>query len=247
MTPRDTYATGTRWEGVPVLDVNGEKVGTIEEVYADRSTGRPEWALLATGWFGMSKSFVPMGALRPDGHQLRSSYTKEHIKGAPNVDSGQELSEQEEERLFSYYGIPRHDSTDRRGPMAGQSGPDEMVRREEELIVGKVRRPSELVRMRKTVETEPVQSSVEVEREEARVIREPIRPDQQAAAGQIETGEQEMMLEREEPVVRKEAVPKERLRLEKTVHREEVPIEEQVRKERVDFEREDEGEGRSRP
>ena len=202
----------------------------------------------------MRNTFVPMAALRWDGHQLHTNYTRDYIKGAPNVGSGQELAPHEEQQLFSYYHISEHGSpagTPGRqeasgrhtGPAGNEPGSQDVVRHEEELTVGKVRRPSELVRLRKTVESEPVRQDVTLQHEEVRVVREPLEPGQRAAPADIGAGEQQVVLEHEEPVVQKTAVPKERLRLEKTTSEDEVAVEEQVRKERIEFERENQDRG----
>jgi stress response protein YsnF len=103
--------------------------------------------------------------------------------------------------------------------------------------VGKVRRPSELVRLRKTVETQPVSTDVELEREEARVVREPLSGTEPASGHAFKEDVQEVRLEREEPVVDKEVVATERVRLEKDVQSERQPVEDEVRKERIDVER----------
>ncbi len=114
-------------------------------------------------------------------------------------------------------------------------------RHEEELRISKVRRPSELVRLHKWVETEPVSTSVELEHEEARIVREPVSESEAGGHRQIsDEGELEIKLEREEPVVEKQVVPKERVRLEKDLKTEEQTVEGEVRKERVDVERDQE-------
>ncbi len=44
--------------GLPVLDVAGATVGTIESVYLDGHTGVPEWAALTTGMVGGHATLV---------------------------------------------------------------------------------------------------------------------------------------------------------------------------------------------
>jgi sporulation protein YlmC with PRC-barrel domain len=49
------------------MSQDGDKLGTIEEIYLDTETNQPEWALIATGLFGSKQSFVPIsGAGRED-------------------------------------------------------------------------------------------------------------------------------------------------------------------------------------
>ena len=124
------------------------------------------------------------------------------------------------------------------GSGPGNGGADEaMTRSEEELRVGTTERESGRVRLRKYVETEDVQETVPVRREEARVEREPITDDNldEATSGpEISEGEHEVVLHEEEVVADKRAVPKERIRLEKDQATEEREVSDSVRKERID-------------
>jgi uncharacterized protein (TIGR02271 family) len=116
-----------------------------------------------------------------------------------------------------------------------------MIRSEEELRVGKARRPSELVRLTKHVVTENVQQTVPVQHEEVRIEREPITDAnvEQATKGPaISEDEHEVTLMEEEVVTEKRAVPKERVRLSKDTATEEQTVSEELRKEQIDTERE---------
>ena len=130
-----------------------------------------------------------------------------------------------------------------------------MTRSEEELRVAKgrtERKETGKVRLRKYVVTENVKMDVPVTREEVRVTREPasgtktapgaggIRSDERA--GDIGEAEQEVVTYEERPVVTKETVPKEKVRLEKETVTDTETVKDQVRKEKVDIE----GESRSR-
>ena len=43
-----------------VFGADGDKIGTIEEIYLDAETNEPEWALVNTGLFGTKSTFVPL-------------------------------------------------------------------------------------------------------------------------------------------------------------------------------------------
>jgi len=114
-----------------------------------------------------------------------------------------------------------------------------MTRSEEELSVGTAERERGRVRLKKWVETEEVQQTVPVRREEVRVEREPITDenvDEAMSGPEISEAEHEVTLREEEPVVEKRTVPRERVRLEKDVETGEEQISEQVRKERIEAE-----------
>jgi uncharacterized protein (TIGR02271 family) len=114
-----------------------------------------------------------------------------------------------------------------------------MTRSEEQLQVRVVRRPSSLVRLRKYIVTEDVQMTVPVQREEVRVVREPVTG---ANVGQAMDGPElseeghELILSEEQVVVEKKVVPKERVRLDKSVTTDEEVVSDQVRKEQIDLE-----------
>ena len=92
--------------GRTLVDRSGAKIGTIDEVFADREGGRPEWALVHTGLLGTSKSFVPLYDATPRGEDVRVTVDKQAVQDSPAVADGHELSEAEEQRLFEHYGVP---------------------------------------------------------------------------------------------------------------------------------------------
>jgi uncharacterized protein (TIGR02271 family) len=122
---------------------------------------------------------------------------------------------------------------------SGPTTDDAMTRSEEELAVGTERRETGRARLRKWVETEQVQETVPVQREEVRIEREPItdaNADRALDGPEISEEEHEVVLHEEEPVIEKRTVPKERVRLEKDVHTGEQTVSEDVRKERIETE-----------
>jgi len=233
-----------------VLDQDGEKLGKIKEIYDDQYTGKPEWATVAGGLFGLKTHFVPLAGASTEGEDLRLPITKDQVTSAPSIEADGELSEPEERRLFEHYGIPytTEGSTTAQGPPGGQGAPraqatggheDAMTRSEEELRVGTAERERGRARLRKYVVTEEVQQTIPVRREEVRVEREPITEanvDQAMSGPEISEAEHEVVLHEEEPVVEKRAVPKERVRLEKDTVIGEQEVSEELRKERIETE-----------
>src|SRR4051794_28729485 len=71
------------WRGEQAHGRDGEKLGTIADIYLDRDTGEPEWGALKTGPFGTQGGFAPpaAGPDPPDGVQL--PYTEGQMKDAP--------------------------------------------------------------------------------------------------------------------------------------------------------------------
>ena len=46
-------------QGQDVYDRNGDKIGTVGQVWAD-DTGQPSWLSVNTGFFGLNESLVPL-------------------------------------------------------------------------------------------------------------------------------------------------------------------------------------------
>jgi len=232
------------WRGRTVVGREGERIGTLDEVYLDQQTGKPEWALVNTGLFGTKSNFVPLAGARPAGEDVRVAFAKDQVKDAPKIDPEGELSQSEEATLYAHYGLDYSEQRSGSGlPEGGRGGrateDDAMTRSEEELRVGKAEREKRRVRLRKYVVTEQVEQTVPVRREKARIEREPITAenvDQATSGPEISQSEHEVVLHEEEPVVEKRTAPKERVRLDKDVDVEEKQVSEQVRKERIEAE-----------
>ncbi len=112
-----------------------------------------------------------------------------------------------------------------------------MTRSEEQLKVGTESRESGKARLRKYVVTENVTQTVPVSREEVRVEREPITDanrDQATSGADITEEEHEVILHEEKPVVDKETVPVERIRMDTETVTGEERVSEDVRKEQVE-------------
>jgi PRC-barrel domain len=100
------------WTGAELVGHDGEKVGTISHIYLDRETGDPSFVSVKTGLFGMKSSLVPIAAASQHGDHIHVAFTKDEVKDAPNVDADEDLSPDEEQRLYSHYGMG-YDVSDR--------------------------------------------------------------------------------------------------------------------------------------
>jgi uncharacterized protein (TIGR02271 family) len=255
--------TISRVIGQDVYDESGEKIGSAAEVYLDDETGQPEWVTVRTGLFGTKESFVPIrnADLTDDG--VRVPVSKTQVKDAPKIDTDGHLSPQEEQELYRYYGMGTGTAgtettgfettgeagmrnvggAEPRGTVGHDtSGPttdDAMTRSEERLNVGTRAEEVGRARLRKYVVTENVTETVPVTREEVRVEREPITDANIGNAldgPAISEEEHEVTLHAERPVVEKEAVPVERVRLDKETVTEQAQVTEGLRKEEIEVE-----------
>jgi uncharacterized protein YrrD len=92
------------WQGKVLLDVNGEKIGKLEDVYVDVETDEPQFATVKEGFIGRHLTFVPLGGITVGPDELHVTVTKGQVQGAPNIElKGEELSQADESALYHYY------------------------------------------------------------------------------------------------------------------------------------------------
>ena len=225
-------------EGQTAVDVNGAKLGKIGQIYVDDRTGQPLWVTITTGMFGTKQSFAPLHGSRPDGGDLHLAVTKDMVTDAPGVEADGHIEDSENEALYTYYdgylggrdGIQGHDTS-------GPATDDAMTRSEERLHVGTEQADAGRARLRKYVVTENVTQTVPVSHEEVRLEREPVTDANRGAAvsgSDISEDEHEVTLRAERPVVTKETVPVERVRLGTETVTEDHEVSETLRKEQID-------------
>jgi uncharacterized protein (TIGR02271 family) len=116
-----------------------------------------------------------------------------------------------------------------------EAGAEWLVRAEERISLGTQTMETGRVRIRKYVDTEPVEQAVKITREEYDVERVPITEGERLS-GDITEGEREIILHEERAVLRKETVPVERVRLVTRKVEEDQTIRDEIRKERIEVE-----------
>jgi uncharacterized protein (TIGR02271 family) len=240
--------TPQQWDnviGLTAVDASGEKVGNVGQVYLEESTGRPAWVTVRTGLFGTRESFAPLYGASMRGDQLVLAVPRQLVKDAPNIDTDGHLDEEDSTTLYRHYAhylaAPGQDSAGAAGDggrdVSGPTTDDAMTRSEERLHVGTEAVPAGRARLRKYVVTEQVTQTIPVSHEEIRVEREPITDanvDAAMSGPDISEEEHEVVLRAERPVVTKETVPVERVRLATETVTEEQQVSEQIRKEQID-------------
>jgi uncharacterized protein (TIGR02271 family) len=101
-----------RLAGRELQDRDGNKIGTVGQIWDD-GAGRPGWASVRTGLFGLKESMVPLtdAELRDD--QVVVPYDKSQVKDAPNIDASEDepLDPDEVDRLYQHYGLSWQDSS----------------------------------------------------------------------------------------------------------------------------------------
>ena len=271
--------------GKTLVGQDGAKIGKIRDVYEAASGPEGTFVTVTTGLFGTGASFVPLAQASLQGDSVAVPYDKDLVKHAPRVEVDQELTSQEEHRLYRHYGldtgagttgtraagttgtqggapgrhagetaVPRgsgRQDVDGDGVFddvqdtavgrdtSGLTTDDAMTRSEERLDVGVARTEAGRARLRKRIVTEQVSQTVPVSTERARVVSEPITDAdrEQALDGpDLSEEEHEVVLHTDRPVVEKEVVPVERVRLDTDTVTEDVRVDETVQKEQIEVE-----------
>jgi uncharacterized protein (TIGR02271 family) len=231
--------------GARVTGADGKVVGTIEQVFRDDVDGTPAWARVRSGKIGR---FVPLGSCKVTAEGVSVPFDAQKIMGGPNIDAGQHMSAAQAEELTRYYGltIPTQQPRGETGQMGetgqlGETGQiaegDWLVRQEERLQVGIEQLESGRVRLHKYVDVENIEQPVHLFHEEYDIERIPLGAEEQnRISSDLAEGELELVLHEERPVLRKERVAVERIRLRPRRVEEDTTVRDQVRKERIEIE-----------
>jgi uncharacterized protein (TIGR02271 family) len=220
--------------GATVLDNDGDKIGSVGQVYIDPATGGAAWLTVKTGLFGTGESFVPATDASFEGEDVRVGYSKDFVKDAPRVDADAELDANDTDALYDYYGVGSN--TD--NAMTDDATADAMTRSEEHLQVGTERVETGRARLHKYVVTEQETVTVPVSHEEVRVVTEPITDGNVGDAldgPALSEEDHEVVLTGDRVVTDTEAVPVERVRLDTTTVTEQETVSGEVRKERIEL------------
>lgn len=252
-------------------DVNGDKVGSVQDVYVNDTSGQPDFISVNHGLFGTGTSIVPLR-----GHSLRDgdlhlAFPKDRIEDAPDLDDNGHLTTNDQDALYRHYALTETQdvttyetgapadgvagaagaagaagvgaaaaglgagAADADCPAAGAADSDELIRSEEQLNVSTDRVETGEVHLRKYVVTETETVEVPVEREEVRIVREPITDaDRAAHTSAIGEAEASVTLHEDQVTVTKESVPVEKVSLETETVRDTETVSEEVRKERFE-------------
>ncbi|WP_052274040.1 PRC and DUF2382 domain-containing protein [Arthrobacter sp. L77] len=234
-----------------VVTDQGDRVGSIGEVYLNDATETPTWVTVHTGLFGTKESFVPLdGATVQDG-RLVVAYPRDLIRHAPSIERDGHLSPEDKGVLYAHYGLDGPTADDDAAgdgaegdPTAGQGaatrerqddGGPWMIRSEERLRVRTETHAAARVRLRKYVVTEEARQTVPLLKEELLIGREPITT-RTASVGESLFQEEVVELvghEERAVILGRETVPVERVRLARTTVAGRATVRDEVRKERI--------------
>lgn len=219
LSSRDTDVRGCQ-----VIANDGKNIGNVEDLLIDNSSRRVRYLVVSLdrGMFSGSghsgQVLVPAEEARVDNNNrvLLNSFSSREASSLPAFDFGSFQGQQgsyQENRM-------------------GSEREARLTLSEEELAVGKRQVAAGEVGVTKHVETEHVQQSVPVMREEVTVERRPATG--MSSEARIEEGEIHVPLSREEVIVEKRVVPKEELVIKKHQVQDQERVEADVRRERAE-------------
>lgn len=92
------------WHGKMLLDLEGKKIGKLQDVYVDVETDVPQFATVKEGFIGRHLTFVPLGGIKVGPDELQVAVSKGQVEVAPNIElHGEELSQADESSLYHHY------------------------------------------------------------------------------------------------------------------------------------------------
>ncbi|KPI22184.1 protein of unknown function DUF2382-containing protein [Actinobacteria bacterium OK074] len=105
MSAEGVFDNPNSLNGRNMYDQDGDKIGTVSQVYVGDHSGRPEWVTVKTGWFGMKESLVPLTGASRTGEDIHVPYAKDTVKEAPRLDADEHLDPGQEKQLYRHYGL----------------------------------------------------------------------------------------------------------------------------------------------
>lgn len=241
--------------GYEVQDSQGSSVGKVHNLWTDE-TGQPFFLGVKTGWFFGKNHVVPVkdAQVNETRKVVRLPYTEDQIKEAPSFDETSDITDTDQNSIFSYYGIKRGSASlepqSRReermespSSRVGDSSASDTTEdrtlqlKEEQVRVGKRQVEAGGVRLRKVVRTETVNEPVELQREEIVIERKPASGATVSGEARFEEEDIFIPLRREEAVIQKDTRVREEVRVGKKTEVDQQQVTAQVRKEDLQVDR----------
>lgn len=111
--------------GYHVVDSAGNKIGDVDGVWVDDATNELEFVGVKTGWLMGKTHIVPAVNAQIDGgsQTIIVPFAESQIKDAPSFATDTELSPDDENEVYSYYGVDRSTAPSPTGlPTGEQTG-----------------------------------------------------------------------------------------------------------------------------
>jgi sporulation protein YlmC with PRC-barrel domain len=94
-------------KGMAVCTPDGDKIGTVADVYLDRDAEHVRYIAVRTGWLRGGRHVVPIDDVtyvRDESERyVVVPYSAEHLRGAPSFGDEEEVTPQRERAIYDYY------------------------------------------------------------------------------------------------------------------------------------------------
>jgi sporulation protein YlmC with PRC-barrel domain len=96
-----------RYFDYEVFDNRSNKVGTVEAVWLDDATNRPEFLGVKTGWILGKIHVVPITGATIDEatRRVNLQWDEQRVKDAPSFDVDERITPEQEQRIYSHFGV----------------------------------------------------------------------------------------------------------------------------------------------
>jgi uncharacterized protein (TIGR02271 family) len=99
------FTTVEKLQNATVYGSDGDKVGSVGQVYLDDQTNQPTFVTVRTGLFGSKETFIPVDQATQSADGLQVPFDKAFVKDAPNVDADGSITPEEERGIYEYYSM----------------------------------------------------------------------------------------------------------------------------------------------
>jgi uncharacterized protein (TIGR02271 family) len=136
--------TAERLNDYAVYNSSGEKIGSVDAVWVDDATERPEFISVKTGWIFGQDHVVPIetAQIADANHTIRIPYSSDQVKNGPSFSIDSDLSPSDEQQIYDYYGLKRSTARTPTGYAAGTAGEPATPRTQSGAQGGTMRDPS---------------------------------------------------------------------------------------------------------
>lgn len=100
-----TLAEAVGWTGFDVDEIGGDRVGRVQGVFTDVTSGQPAWLIVALGRRGAKKVAVPISDCAAAASRVWTVHGHEALRTVPAVDPTRPLLREHELTICRHYGI----------------------------------------------------------------------------------------------------------------------------------------------
>jgi sporulation protein YlmC with PRC-barrel domain len=93
------------WRGRKMVDRDGARIGTIEDVFVDDREEGTSWATVKTGRLGRTVRLLPIGDARQVKSKVEVPFAASQVETAPEIGADGNLTMEGERRLVAHYAV----------------------------------------------------------------------------------------------------------------------------------------------